>query len=173
MASADTVGALEEDVMRFFNESPGIQKSPWPVVPAGAALVNPISAIVVLAIWRKGRLAVARLLAGGAAGAAHEILDNVIELPVRSGLGFVLGHTAVASALATVASSCVPGRWKWLLWALPVATLILRIYTRAHLPLDVVGGVGLGVAVGGAVNLALGVTARQPADRATAKVRGS
>lgn len=46
--------------------------------------------------------------------------------------------------------------------------MILRIYTGAHLPLDVIGGAGLGVAVGGVVNLALGVPMHKPADGAAA-----
>jgi undecaprenyl-diphosphatase len=32
-----------------------------------------------------------------------------------------------------------------------------RVYLGAHNPLDVVGGLGLGLAIGSAVNLALGV----------------
>lgn len=122
MASADTVSALEEDVFRFFNEWPDwIEKALSPVLQAGVALVVPISAIVVFAIWRKSRLAVALFVAGGFAwiGAKvvkeivprewpGEILANVIERPPWSGLGFVSGHAAVAFALATVSSPLCP-----------------------------------------------------------------
>ena len=37
-----------------------------------------------------------------------------------------------------------------------------RVYLGAHNPLDVAGGFGLGLAIGGAVNLALGVPAEGP-----------
>jgi undecaprenyl-diphosphatase len=33
---------------------------------------------------------------------------------------------------------------------------LARVYVGAHLPLDVVGGIGLGLAVGGAVRLLTG-----------------
>jgi undecaprenyl-diphosphatase len=36
---------------------------------------------------------------------------------------------------------------------------VARIYLGAHNPLDVVGGLGVGLAVGGALNLAFGVPA--------------
>ena len=43
---------------------------------------------------------------------------------------------------------------------LAVAVCLARVYVGAHLPLDIVGGAALGLAVGGAVRLMLGHPAR-------------
>jgi hypothetical protein len=42
------------------------------------------------------------------------------------------------------------------------AVFLTRIYVGAHLPLDMVGGAALGIAVGALVRLALGVPAPGP-----------
>jgi len=67
-------------------------------------------------------------------------------------LGYVSGHAAVASTLATVIGS---GRSTVATTGLQVFALVVgitRIYAGAHLPLDVVGGAALGILVGEATN---------------------
>ena len=68
------------------------------------------------------------------------------------GLGFVSGHAAVAFALATVVVPWLPGRWKVLPWVLAAVVGFARVYSGAHLPLDVVGGAGVGIMCGTVVN---------------------
>ena len=46
--------------------------------------------------------------------------------------------------------------------AIAIGTALLRVYTGAHLPLDVIGGAALGVAIGAALTLALGVPVTRP-----------
>ena len=141
----------------------------WPVMQLGNALVIPAAALVAAA-FRRWWLAGELLLAGGLTyllakevkrvvvrGRPHALLSHVkIRGAEAYGLGFVSGHAAVLSALATVA-------WPWLgrgsriiACVLVVVVMLARLYVGAHLPLDVVGGVGLGLAVGGAVRLLLG-----------------
>ena len=47
-------------------------------------------------------------------------------------------------------------RLRWAPFALASLVAIARLYIGVHLPLDVVGGAALGIAVGGLANIALG-----------------
>ncbi len=73
----------------------------------------------------------------------------VIRGTAALGRGFVSGHAAVVTALVVVA-------WPWLnrpgrvaCAVLAAAVCLSRVYVGAHLPLDVVGGAALGLAVAG------------------------
>ena len=69
-----------------------------------------------------------------------------------SGLGYVSGHTAVAFALATVLAPSLPRSWRRsAVFAAASVVGFARIYSGAHLPLDVVGGAGLGLLCGHAL----------------------
>jgi len=141
----------------------------WSVMQLGNALVIPAAALVA-AVLRRWWLAAELLLAGAGTyllakevkhvatrGRPHALLPDVVIRGAEAyGLGFVSGHAAVLAALSAVA-------WPWLgragriaVCALVVVVSLTRLYVGAHLPLDVVGGVGLGLAVGGAVRLLMG-----------------
>jgi glycosyltransferase 2 family protein len=70
---------------------------------------------------------------------------------IAGDLGWVSGHTAVATTLAAVAAPALP------VWARPVAVGVVattgfgRMYVGAHLPLDLVGGAGLGLMIAATV----------------------
>jgi len=82
------------------------------------------------------------------------------------GLSFPSGHAMVIFAVATLVSPYLKGRWKILPWALAVAVGLSRLYLGAHFPLDVIAGAGLGIFIGGVLNLVFGVPGRSPsADR--------
>jgi undecaprenyl-diphosphatase len=131
------------------------------VVPAAAVLA---------AAFRRWRLAAGLLLAGAGVYVLakvvkgivvrgrpeHLLSDVVVRGAAAQGRGFVSGHAAVVVALLTVA-------WPWLNRPGRIVCAVLaglvclaRVYVSAHLPLDVVGGAALGLAVGGAVRLLLG-----------------
>jgi undecaprenyl-diphosphatase len=77
----------------------------------------------------------------------------------RDGRGFVSGHTAVATSVATVVSPYVSRRLRWALYASGLLVATGRTHVAAHLPLDLAGGAGLGALVGAIWNLAVGVEA--------------
>jgi undecaprenyl-diphosphatase len=77
----------------------------------------------------------------------------------QGGLGYPSGHAAVATAMAAVAAPHLPRRWRPLAWAAALVVGPARMYVGAHLPLDVLGGAALGLAVGTAGRLAEGSAA--------------
>lgn len=167
----DRVSDFEVDVFRVFNDLPGaLYPALYPIMQLGNVLVVPIAAIAALAV-RRVRLAVTLFLAGAGAWVLPKVVKKIIERgrpdellsdvhihgARAAGLGFVSGHIAIAVALAVVATPFLGRRMRWVAWALVALVAIARMYVGAHLPLDMIGGAGLGLAVGSAMLLIFGV----------------
>jgi membrane-associated phospholipid phosphatase len=173
---ADRVDAVEADAFRLVNDLPS---APFPIVwvpmQLGNLLVVPAAILAALA-FRRWRLAAGLALAGAGVyvlakvvkrfverGRPSDVLDEVVVRGAAPhGLGFVSGHIAVVTALALVAWPWLPRWGRWAAGAAVAAVFFTRMYVGAHLPLDMVGGAALGVAVGALVRLLLGVPARGP-----------
>jgi len=165
LALRDGVPAPEERVFRAINGLPDSIRTPVrTVMQAGTFATVPIAAGIALLAGRR-RLA-GRLLVGGAAawlgakalkplGGRDRPAGMLEDVRLREGiegdLGWVSGHTAVATTLAMISAEELPT------WAGPVLVAIVastgfgRIYVGAHLPHDVVGGAGLGSVIAGAL----------------------
>jgi membrane-associated phospholipid phosphatase len=121
------------------------------VVPAGFVLAGRSSADaarVALAGaggWQLAK-AVKRLVPRGRPAS---LLDSVVLRDGDpGGGGFVSGHATVAMATAVAAGASLgPDARRWLIGAAVVVGLA-RVHVGAHLPLDVVGGAGLGLVWG-------------------------
>jgi undecaprenyl-diphosphatase len=182
------LGVRETDFFRLINDLalpgwtyPGI----WLVMQLGVIGAVPVVVGVALAT-RRLRLALDAALAAGGIylvaklvkefvqrGRPQTLLDNVHILgePAR-GLGYVSGHSAVAVALATVASPYLGRAGRRVAWGLAIAVCLARMYVGAHLPLDVLGGAALGWAAGALVHLVLGAPMpRPPIGRVRATLR--
>jgi len=160
--------------VRAFVAANGLPGALWPVVwapvQAGSLVGSLLIVAATAAVTRRKRLTAAALLAGqgayfGAKGVKHlaararprELLP-VVEVRERAtGLGYLSGHSAVAFALATVLASELPGAWRVVPFAIAGVVGFGRVYAGVHLPLDVVGGVGLGLLAGIAARGALGL----------------
>jgi glycosyltransferase 2 family protein len=182
----DFIGDREAALFRVVNELalpgwtwPGV----WLVMQLGVIGAVPLVAVLALAT-RRLRLALDAVLAAGSIyliaklvkefvqrGRPQTLLDgvNILGEPAR-GLGYVSGHSAVAVALATVASPYLGRRARRVAWALAGCVCLARMYVGSHLPFDVVGGAALGWAAGSLVLFVLGAPDPRPS---LAKVRAA
>lgn len=157
------VGGLEVDIFEALNGLPdALYPMVWVFMQLGNIVAVPIAAVVA-AGFRRFKLATGILFSGAFAwvlakivkdlvprGRPGELLDNVIlhgDAPMM-GRGFVSGHAAVVAAIATVVTPYLGTRGRWIVWTLVAVTATARVYVGAHLPLDSIGGVALGVAGG-------------------------
>ena len=183
----DSVGRIETGVFDLVNGLPGwLYPVVFVVMQLGAFPAGPAVGAVALA-FRRWRLALDAALAGGAAwlvarfvkeafGRARpaDLLDTVVVRgEPAAGLGFVSGHSAVAIALATATSPYLARRWRRVVWALATIVCLSRMYVGAHLPLDVVGGAGVGWALGALIHTALGTPTGRPATAVVARLLAS
>jgi undecaprenyl-diphosphatase len=121
-------------------------------VTSNARLAGATLAASQAAYW--GAKAVKDLVARARPGA---LLTGVHLREHVSGLGYLSGHTAVAFALATVLAPSVPRGWRPVLFAVAGLVAFARVYGGAHLPLDTVGGAGLGLLCGTLARWAFGL----------------
>ena len=162
VVARDTVPLWEERLFIDINDLPGFI---WPIVWVPMQIGSLVGSLVVVAligiISRSWRLTAAALVASQVAwwgakwvkglvgrGRPSEYIANVHLREHAGGLGYASGHSAVAFALAAVVVPSLPRRWQPVVWIIAGVVAFGRIYAGAHLPLDVVGGAGLGLLVG-------------------------
>ena len=161
---------LEREVFEAVNGLPQTATPAlWVVMQAGSFPAVWVTAGLAL-VARRPRLAVA-LAAGGTAtwllakgikqlvdrGRPEAVLHDVVVYgPSATGLGFPSGHAAVAALIMTVAAPYLTRPAKIAGWVVVGLVAFTRVLIGAHFPLDALGGLLLGWAVGSATNWLLG-----------------
>jgi membrane-associated phospholipid phosphatase len=167
-ASLGTVSAGEERIFRAVNGlGPALPIPAWLIMQVGSLPAVPV--IAALALRRQRATALALVIDGTAVwglcklvkhvvkrGRPVDQLDNVVlRGAAQRGGGFPSGHTAVATTLTVVGRHLLSRPAARVVWAIPILVGGARQYVGAHLPLDVVGGVVLGLSAGTLANRVL------------------
>lgn len=159
----DPVAGWELDLFTAVNDLPDwLYVVIWPFMQYGVFVTIPIAAVVA---WILKRRQLSVLLA--VSGVSIYLLAKVVKRVVDRGrpnaffeavaerehfaegsIGYTSGHAAVAATIATLTVVQLPRPWREVTIALVFIVPFGRMYVGAHLPLDLVGGVAMGIAAG-------------------------
>ncbi len=175
----------DESLFRFLNDIPaGLASVLTPLsrlfLPAGILVVIVLAVVYVVARNRSVMPVAAGAIAAGAAwGLAdltkalfgrprpYEVLAGaVLRQHPAHGMSFPSSHTAVTVAVVIALVPFLPRALAGVAIAYAVLVGWSRVYLGVHYPLDILGGAGVGIAVGGVILLALGVLLRHRTERA-------
>ena len=163
----DRVGGHEAAAFRAVNDLPDVLfGAAWPVMQAGTLGAAPVSALLAATAGRDDLAR--RLLAGGTATwVLAKVVKRGIQRPrpvdlvpgahcrgsAANGAGYVSGHAGVAVALGMAMLPDLGPAGRAAVLAAMATVGLARVYVGAHLPLDVLGGAALGLAVDGLLEL--------------------
>lgn len=164
------VGIWEANMFDAVNGLPNWLFPPvWVVMQAGNLLTVTVASLVAL-VARRIRQGLDLAVAGASAWLLAKVVkelsgrprpaaifeDVIVRGSPAAGNGYVSGHAAVAAALAAAVTPYLSRKWQVTVWVIAALVGFGRIYVGAHLPLDVLGGLAMGWAIGSIVHVLLG-----------------
>ena len=182
IASGGTVGDVERSVFHAINDLPGwLYPVLWPFQQFGNLLVALVVGVGIALAFRQWWVAVAVGAAVVLKLLGEQAVKEVVQrsrpgttigdVTMRGdvsahGLSFVSGHAVIVTAIAGLLTPILPRAWRWVPWAIVLLNGVTRIYVGAHNPLDIVGGIGLGLVIAGILNAILAGLDSRRADAA-------
>ena len=173
------VPAWEQQIFEWLHGMPrAVDYVLWLPMQAGSAWAPPVAAFIGWRLTRSWRPTAGALVAGWGGWwlakvvkaqvergrPANELPEGVVrDTAITDGLGFVSGHSTVAFACAAVLSPYLSGKWRVFAYGLAGTVGLSRVVVGAHLPMDVIGGAALGLALAYGWNAAVGVDMRRVA----------
>lgn len=157
------VPRVEATVFERINQLPDfLYPIVWPVMQLGSVLGAMTVAVIMGLKTRRWSIGVCTAAAIGTTWlVAKWVKDQVgrgrplgvgLEVNLRDhaiyGMGYVSGHAAIATCLYTMVVPHLRQRYRPVALAAVLVVCFARIYSGAHLPLDVVGGAALGMLIG-------------------------
>jgi membrane-associated phospholipid phosphatase len=156
-----TMTGWEVQLFRSVNNWPENRQHIFVVISLlGGSVWTPVGVVIVTFImkmyrlcWRLAASVIAAyafaFLAKHAVGRARpqELLQHIHVRATESGMGFPSGHATIAAVVSLTLLPYLPKKWRWIppLWI--VLVMLSRLYLGVHAPLDVLGGVCVGVIV--------------------------
>ena len=170
LARRDRPTVVEINLFRLINELPSAVRPPLLGIMQLGAL-GAVPALAAIALLRnRSRLARQLAIGGTVTWLVTKLLQTIVDqeppeivLPnvllhgaTQAGFSFPSTHVAVAAAMATVAGPYLARPNRRLAWWGVAVIGVARVYVGAHFPVDVVGGIAVGCAIGSLVQLCLG-----------------
>jgi membrane-associated phospholipid phosphatase len=167
-AAGGRVSSAERSVFRAINDLPAWLYRPlWIFQQFGNIVVALAVTVAIALLLRRPRVALAAVAAVVLKLGLERVVKQIVErqrpgltvghihargVVSEHGLSFVSGHSVMVTAMALLLHPILPGRWKAVPWLVVFLNGFTRIYVGAHNPLDVVGGFGVGLVIGGLLN---------------------